>query len=354
MQKYHDVYELSREDYHTIIQGTALSVDEDRESLRSLRTSMTYLFTARQIFLCDLLALPSESPIPDTERWSVILEELVSIARLLQSSNTALAQLLDNTREADATTYTEQERSDQPATGSPRMLSPATVNQKQVNLQCRRLDSLSQSVRGLNAKLLLMRDEATAITHEVGDHSKTSSLLAQQNRSVVTELKNLVEDWERGTKATFFNQRKSVRLSQSRSPSGPRSPQSPAHSLGGITAVNEAGSPSAALSRLTGCGTSAGSSSSDEAGTAATPVIGASSSATSEDEVFEAISSPVKSKRLSMTREEKLVKMQEDRRKRATLQESRDTTTSMLRELETVIKHRPRGHTTTTGASPIT
>jgi hypothetical protein len=46
-----------------------------------------------------------------------------------------------------------------------------------------------------------------------------------------------------------------------------------------------------------------------------------------------------------MTREEKLAKMQEDRRKRATIQEGRAVTTNMLRELETVIKHRPRGRT---------
>jgi hypothetical protein len=64
-----------------------------------------------------------------------------------------------------------------------------------------------------------------------------------------------------------------------------------------------------------------------------------------DEEIFEAVVKPQPRKRMSMgvnmTREEKIAKMQEERKKRATLQDQADTTTSMLRELQMVIKHRP-------------
>jgi len=59
----------------------------------------------------------------------------------------------------------------------------------------------------------------------------------------------------------------------------------------------------------------------------------------SDEEIFEAIALP--RKRLSMTREEKIAKMREDRARQSIAREKADANTNMLRELETVIKHRP-------------
>ena len=174
-----------------------------------------------------------------------------------------------------------------------------------------------------------MRDEANDLIEGGGQSSDVASLLARQSDIIGDDLKNLISEWDRGKITTVGGAVVADLLSWSRSSSGLRSPQSPAHSLGGTTAVNE-GSPAAALKRLSGQSSLALSN--DGLG--------------SDEELFEAVSLPPKPKRLSMTREEKLAKMQDDRRKRATLQESRDATTSMLRELETVIKHRPRGRTT--------
>jgi hypothetical protein len=42
-----------------------------------------------------------------------------------------------------------------------------------------------------------------------------------------------------------------------------------------------------------------------------------------------------------MSREEKLSRLQQERIKRATVQEHAENTTNMLRELQMVIKHRP-------------
>ncbi len=60
-----------------------------------------------------------------------------------------------------------------------------------------------------------------------------------------------------------------------------------------------------------------------------------------DEEVFEAVAKRRKRMSLAFSREEKMAKLQEGRRKRATLQEQADTTTNMLRELQMVIKHRP-------------
>jgi hypothetical protein len=102
-----------------------------------------------------------------------------------------------------------------------------------------------------------------------------------------------------------------------------RSPASPSpSSLGGLTIVD--GGPAEALKLLSGDERS----SSDGAGV--------------DEEVFEAVALP--RKRMSwapMSREEKLTKLQEDRRKRQTMHEHAENTTNMLRELQMVIKHRP-------------
>src|SRR5947209_18869277 len=51
MQQYHDIHDLSRQDYHETIQGSPSSCEEDPESLRGLKTSLVRLFIARQVLL---------------------------------------------------------------------------------------------------------------------------------------------------------------------------------------------------------------------------------------------------------------------------------------------------------------
>jgi hypothetical protein len=98
-------------------------------------------------------------------------------------------------------------------------------------------------------------------------------------------------------------------------------------SLGGLTAVDE-GSPSDALRALNGDLLSPQQSapSSDQG-------------SNSDDEVFEAIAIP--KTRATMTREERMHKIQEDRVRQASAREQRDASTNMLRELESVINLRP-------------
>jgi hypothetical protein len=106
---------------------------------------------------------------------------------------------------------------------------------------------------------------------------------------------------------------------------------SPTTSLGGLTAVEE-GNAMDALKALNGEARSRSSmdfSSSDA------------------EEVFEAVALP--RQRSTLTREERIAKMKEDRVKRESMKDKAEANTNMLRELESVINMRPRGRTTPAG-----
>lgn len=148
-----------------------------------------------------------------------------------------------------------------------------------------------------------------------------------QYESVGLDLKALMQEWEDGKAALASNIDRNERRVSSIS-----SVLSPTFSLGGITSVDEEGNSMDALKRLNGEGTSR--SSMDFSGSDA-------------EEVFEAIALP--RQRSTLTREERIVKMKEDRAKRESMKDKAESNTRMLRELESVIRMRPRGKTTPNG-----
>jgi hypothetical protein len=101
------------------------------------------------------------------------------------------------------------------------------------------------------------------------------------------------------------------------------SPLSPTSSLGGTTAVE--GSPTDALKALNGEGR---------------PDL---THAFDDEEIFEAVVLPSsRNKRASLTRDERLARVREDRARQAAAREKVDANTNMLKELEMVIQQRPR------------
>lgn len=152
-----------------------------------------------------------------------------------------------------------------------------------------------------------------------------------QYESIGIDLKALMHEWEEGKAALASNIDRNERRVSSVS-----CILSPTISLGGLTAVEE-GSAFDALNALNGDSRSRNSmdfSSSDA------------------DEVFEAIAIPRQRPKSHLSREERIVKMKEERVKRHSVRSTADANTKMLRELESVIKMRPRGRTT--GGSRIT
>jgi hypothetical protein len=187
---------------------------------------------------------------------------------------------------------------------------------------------LSSGIRGLQAKLHVLREESDKNLNESEEVSELGTNLMIQYESIGIDLKSLMQEWEDGKAALASNIDRNERRISSMS-----GMLSPTPSLGGLTAVEEGGALDA-LKALNGEPRSRSRSSMDF-------------SSSDAEEVFEAIAIP--RQRSTLSREERILKMQDDRVKRESAREKRDANTHMLRELESVINMRPRLGRTATG-----
>ncbi|EAS33884.3 uncharacterized protein CIMG_04908 [Coccidioides immitis RS] len=305
--KYYDIYDFSPEELDEAELSLTDSSPEDKASLRSLRILFTRLYAVRKSMLCCLLALPADGTRLDAKRWSVAIEEM---QHLSASSGVYIQRLTDILHEQDCDVMET----------SPRLkLTPATRERHRA--QFRRLNSLSQGIRSLHAKMHLIREESNACLEKSGEDSELNTTLISQYESIGADLRGLLQEWEAGKSTLLANIERPERLS--RPSSLLKSPASPTFSLGGATAVD--GSPAAALRALNGEDLSLPSPDHNM----------------DDEEVFEAVALP--RKRSSMTREARIARVKEDRAKQAAARDRADANTRMLRELETVIKLRPRG-----------
>jgi hypothetical protein len=184
------------------------------------------------------------------------------------------------------------------------------------------LNTLSSGIRGLQAKLHVLREESDKNLNEADDVAELGTSLLIQYESIGVDLKALMQEWEDGKAALASNIDRNERRVSSIG-----SVLSPTLSLGGVTEVDE-GNPMDALKILNGEARSRSSmdfSSSDV------------------EEIYEAVALP--RPRSTLTRDERIVKMKEDRAKRDSLRDKAESNTRMLRELESVIRLRPRGKT---------
>ena len=318
LRRYHDIYEVSMEDYAdavAVVNDTPLDV---RNSLKELRFLFRLHLIARKVFLCDLLALHSSSTWYKIHQWRLISQTLEGLDGALAQTSQQLHQAVvqaeyggthENFIPKEA--YQESER-DPVAT---------TPQKRHENAQLRRFEAVANTIRSLNAKVHLLREEINAMKRT--DDPSLSTTITGHYEQVGSEIRHALVEWEKGRNTMFLGVSTDSNRRLSRVSSGMRSPSSPSPSrLGGFTVVD--GGPAEAFKLLGG----------DERR--------ASEGVGLDEEVFEALASP--RKRMSwtpMSREEKLDKLQKDRRKRQTMQEHADNTTSMLRELQMVIKHRP-------------
>ena len=194
--------------------------------------------------------------------------------------------------------------------------------------QLRKLASLSHGIRGLQAKMHLLRDDSERALDQSNDSSAIGFNVLEQYDSIGSDLRNLMQEWQDGRSALVTSLNKNEHR-RSQSQSGLLAPPSPTLSLGGLTAV-EGGSPDA-LKALNGYPRSPRSRSS-------------TATSSSGEEVFEAVGLP--RPRSLLTREERLAKMKEDRVRQALAKGKAEANNHMLKELETVIRLRPRGRTT--------
>ena len=326
VNKYHEIYDISEQDVREVSSYPRPEGMDDGTSLKILRYHFRRAFLARQLVLCDLLAVSPQLESDDVKNWHDVLQQVSNLAALVHDATGAMSTSL--TREDEKHWGDTKLRRQEPLENAGQEVAnvpPVNPGKEHAQAQMRRLDSMSCGIRSLHAKMHVLRDEANALFETTEDSSELSSALSRQYDAIGAEIRSLLAEWDKGRITMLLGAERLERFS-SRSSSGLRSPMSPVPSLGGVTAVE--GSPSDALRALTG----------------ETSYKHAQENGTSDEEVFEAVATP--RKRMSMTREEKIAKMQEDRRKRATFHEQTNANTNMLRELETVIKHRPRGRTT--------
>ncbi|KAF2750581.1 hypothetical protein M011DRAFT_492029 [Sporormia fimetaria CBS 119925] len=312
LEKLLDVYEISNPDLQEAAQGYTEAEFEDMETLKALRILQYRLSTLRRVYLCALLALEADGGKPDFPRWGLTVDSMATLATSagvwIEKINKILAE------------------GEQFVMPSPQK-TQSTPSRERLRNSVRKLGTLSQGIRGLQAKMQILREESNKILEESEDVTELGAHLMSQYESVGADLKSLLQAWETGKAALALNiDRHERRISQASS-SGLRSP---VPSLGGLTAVEE-GSPSDALRALNGERLSPHHSASSS--------IGGSNS---DDEVFEAIAIPKTRGRVNMSREERMLKIQEDRARQAVLREQREASTNMLKELESVIHLRPQ------------
>ena len=321
LEKYHDIYEISQTDiqdmeYHIQNPDAESSESSDAETLKSLKLSLQRLHLLRKLTLCSLLALDANGGKPDFPRWALATSLMTTLATASAAAASSLSAILS-----------EEDRFSNPPT--PKL--PLTPNHSRLRTQLRKVAVLSHGIRALQAKMHILREESDrALSTPSEDASEYGASLLTQYDSIGTDLKALMQEWEDGRAALASTiDRNEHRISLGSSTTGHNLSRSATpNSLGGLTAVGGS-SPLDALKILNG-------------DAASRP--GSLEATSSDEEVFEAIALP--RQRSTLTREERMQKMREERVRQASRREEKDASGSMLKELETVIKLRPRGRTT--------
>lgn len=302
LERFLDVYDIP----HHAIQE-ALNPDlaqtegeDDEESLKSLRLIGYQYTTLRRVVLCSLMSLEADGGKPDFPRWWAAIETMTSLS---VTTATWAGKLNELIRETEQFTM--------PATPK---LSPRPTNDR-LRAQVRNITNVSSGIRSLQAKMALLREESNKAIEGSEDLTDLGPNLMSQYESIGADLKMLMQAWETG-KASLANNIDKQERRISLASSGLRSP---ATSLGGLTAVDEGG-PEDALRALMGETKS-----------------NRSSLSASDEEIFEGISLPRQRQRSTLTREERIAKMHEEREKQVEVRSKRESNTNMIRELQSVM-----------------
>ncbi|RMY63262.1 hypothetical protein D0863_10676 [Hortaea werneckii] len=297
LAKYFEVYDISSQDAREASGDNSLSVlEDDAESLKSLRVLSYRMGVLRRVTLCSLMSLEADGGKPDFYRWRVTIEAMQTISNILAPSARRLQQILN-----------EMETISVPQTP---VRNGHGASREKMRSQVRKISTLSSGIRGLQAKMQILREETNRSIEQQEDLTDLGPSLMAQYESIGTDLRELMQAWESGKTSLQSNITKQERRISMAS-SGLRSPVS---SIGGLTAVDEDGTPDDALKALNG------GSRSNRSSLATTP--------SDEEQVFEALAVP--RQRSTLTREERIVKMQEERERQATLRAKRESNTNML------------------------
>ncbi|KJX92332.1 proliferating cell nuclear antigen (pcna) like protein [Zymoseptoria brevis] len=374
LERYYEVYDISFADAREALNSnTSLSIfEDDPESLKSLRVLSYRSSILRRITLCALMSLDADGGHPDFHRWHTTTSTLSLLTPQISTAATRLRQ-----------TLTEMETITVPLTPT-RNLSSGTFSpnlqptREKIRSQVRGITTLGTGIRGLHAKIQILREETSHAIDASEDLTDLGPRLVSQYDAIGEDIQDLLRAWEGGKKAlqtSLSRQENRLSLASMSSSNGMRSPVS---SLGGLTAVDETepltasggGGPDDALNSLTGDPASfklrkshPHRSSLPTTSKFSRPSSPSSSPSTDPEQPFpvpkkvsekgallyEAValtpSSTMRRQRqrsLAMTREERIARMNEERERQASVKMLREANTSMLRELESVIRLREK------------
>ncbi|KAL8787268.1 MAG: hypothetical protein Q9213_002316, partial [Squamulea squamosa] len=283
LEKYLDIYEISRSniaEFEILKDLDQFAIGDD--ALKTLKMGFHKLHLVRKLFFCSLLALGADGGKLDFARWS-------AATRIMENLSAETAEASQNVDDL----YGAEE--DISVAAAPRV--PLSPGRERMRSQMRKLNSLSQGIRGLQARLQTLREDADKLASNSTHQSTTTTA---RYDSIGDELNSLLKEWQEGR--VMFASGLEDSNNQLYLPAiAKTAPSSPTMSLGGSTVVE--GSPPDALRALNGHG--------------GTCHRATSSTATSSagEEVFEAIALP--RQKSSLSRDERLAKMREDRIRQA-------------------------------------
>jgi hypothetical protein len=267
------------------------------------------------------MALEADGGHPDVYRWRIATEVMENLTSTITSSMETLRRMLNEVDALRVPTTPAAAKSQEPM-------------REKMRSQVRKISALSSGIKGLQAKMQILREETNKSIEQSDDLTDLGPSMMSHYDAIGADLRDLIQAWEAGKSALQSNIIKHERRISRASSGGMRSPVS---SLSGLTAVDEDhGSLADALRILSG---EPGNDSSKHSGRTSPT----NTSPSEEETVFEAIAMPRQRQRSStLSRTERIIKMQEERDRQAALRAKRDANTGMLRELESVIKLRPQ------------
>ncbi|OTB07617.1 hypothetical protein M426DRAFT_317921 [Hypoxylon sp. CI-4A] len=282
---------------------------QESEKLQPLKDAAFLFHDIRKMFLSGLLALHTVGNDSDRLRFTTILETFKELNTVTRQAYSRVRDILaDNDFQIPKT---------------PR--SPETPSHDRWRHQVRRLNSMTMNIRSVQAKLHLLREESSKALNEADDITNLGPLFMAQYDSIGQDLRDLMEAWQTG-KASLASgiDRNEKRLSSIGS-----TLMSPISTMSGRTITEEDENSldghepgvADALKKLNG-----------DSSPPTEPEI-------FEPEVFEAISIP-RPKSL-FTREERIVKMREDRKLKEIARAKAEAQRGMMRELQGVLERKP-------------
>jgi hypothetical protein len=332
VERYLEIYEVAEADVHEAVSGAVVAELDDQESLRALRAVHLRFAILRRVFLCHLLSLQADGTAADAGPWREAVRAADGLA----------AACGDWAERVNAMVGTDERPAQQavvPSTPTHAGSQRASPARERYRMQLRRANEIAAELRAMQAKLFVLRDDAGRLLEPGAAGSNLTvlpALFAAQAESLGHDLRQLNRSFD-GWRAAIAGETR--QRSSMGSSGGLRSPLSAVGEVGPFGL----GTPAEALRALNGSTTDSGSSSGGGSPHA---------SSTTDEEVFEAVAAPRALRRTTFTREEKMVRMQEDETRRALAKEKRLTSSNLMRELESVIGARAGSKRMSTGRIP--